>query len=346
MVISENKKVQMILTNCGPSCGVPEYTRDLSKYLNCNLVMNIEELKQQKEMDYIIFQCCMDTLEGKVNHAEFLDEIATLCIERNIKFSIVLHVVPFFENMKPATKYFLKKACFFSQCIIVHSELSKVQLNKLGIKNVKIIPHGCQNFIGDEFKKKVFDENNKPILSSFGGMRHEKGFVNILKAAKKIDSKFMLLSRLNRNSESAAAEYTRLLDEAKGYEENFSINTKSLEINDVLKKLKMSDVIIFAYPEETQYSATSGAIRQALCTGVPILCTDAPRFSDLNDEVIKIKPSVDGIIEGLNTVINNENLRRNLFDSTKKFVEKNSWKNISEMYIEVIESTSNEELLV
>ncbi|WP_367277886.1 glycosyltransferase [Clostridium sp.] len=195
--------------------------------------------------------------------------------------------------------------------------------------------------MGDKYNDKSFHEKNRPVISSFGGMRHEKGFVNILKAAKKLDLNFMLLSRLNTKSKSAMDEYNKLLSEAEDFGDNFKINTECLEIKEVLAKLKTSDVIIFAYPEETTYSATSGAIRQALCTGVPVLCTNAPRFSDLNDEVIKIHPSVEGITEGIEKLINNDELRMNLFNSTKKFVQKNSWENISKMYMDTVNSVPN-----
>ncbi|MEG0309169.1 MAG: glycosyltransferase [Clostridium sp.] len=196
----------------------------------------------------------------------------------------------------------------------------------------------------NEFANKSFDNKNKPIISSFGGMRHEKGFVNILKATKKLNLKFMLLSRLDVNSKLAMDEYNKLLSEAEDVGDKFKINTECLEIKEVLTKLKMSDAIIFAYPEETKYSATSGAIRQALCTGVPVLCTDAPRFSDLNDAVIKISPSVEGIIEGIKKLTNNDELRMKLFNSSKKFVQENSWENIAQMYMDVVNSVPNEKI--
>jgi glycosyltransferase involved in cell wall biosynthesis len=333
--LTKNKSIGIILAKCSPSCGVPQYSKDLSINLNSPILTSTDQLRKSVNLKYLIFQCCMDTYYGEFHDLEYFEEINEICKEKRIYLLTMLHNVPYYEKMQSHHITFLKKVNRYSKYTIVHSQLAKSQLDKLGLSSICVIPHGCI-----KYKAISYSESKKRkkqlTIASFGSMRHEKGFLQILRAAKKLNAKFILLSRVDKGNRIALEEYKKIQDES--FDCDLELNTDSLKIEEVINRLKESDVIVFAYPEETSYIATSGAIRQALSIGKPVLCTDAPRFSDLNGEVYRINDTVESIVEGIKTVCSDKKICAQMRKETMKTFEKYSWVNISKKYVELVES--------
>jgi glycosyltransferase involved in cell wall biosynthesis len=81
-----------------------------------------------------------------------------------------------------------------------------------------------------------------------------------------------------------------------------------------------ADVLVYWY-EERGFASASGAVRLGLATGVPVLASPTSWFSDLRD--VTFQP--DDLADGIERLLEDEPLRRDLTTSARAFCREHSW---------------------
>jgi len=86
------------------------------------------------------------------------------------------------------------------------------------------------------------------------------------------------------------------------------------------------DVLVFNY-SVSGHSSASAAIRTGMKSGVPIVCTHSPMFSEFTDKrhVLKVPfGEPDALIEAILELKTNEMLRENLVRSCDQYLSKHT----------------------
>lgn len=332
-MLKAEHQIALLYPSCGPSCGVRQYTQDLKAASGAQLLDGLDELEHSVGIRSVIFQCCMDSYLGKYQHEHYLRRLVEICQRKSIGLVSMLHTHPKYELINGDIKRFILSLSEASRFILVHSKLSYDTLKKLNIHNVEILPHGClrPQSSPDRFGKVANVAKEDLLVGSFGSMRHEKGFEKVMSAVNQLNAKFILMSRVSADNPVSLVERDNLF--SRDSHSRLKFDGSYLSNDEVIKRLSLLDVIVFAYPGNSNYIATSGAIRLALCSGRPVVCTDAPRFSDLGKEVLTVEDSVEGLVNGIEQACFDPELRKRLITSANSYVVENSWVKIANEYV-------------
>lgn len=322
-------KIGIAYYNCGSTCGVPQYSQDLSRALDGILGTDIDEILKNDEVSTVIYQCCIDTYSGRLSNLTHFERLSRACKLRGVSVLTMLHVVPLAEHMRDDYLRFIRSIEKNSDIVIVHSELARQQLTEAGVSKLHVVPHGCHPLRPKSPISNNEYRNRKFTIATFGTMRHEKGFKHVIEAARRTDAKALILSRLDKNNGSAMAEYEQAIRSTDGVDVEFV--TDHLSNEDILNRLSVADCLVFAYPITSKYVATSGAIRLGMASGVPIVCTDAHRFSCLDQEVLKVD-SEQELVQGITMVRSDANLRARILRSAERYLRDNDWRVVCDIY--------------
>ncbi|MBK8538336.1 MAG: glycosyltransferase [Candidatus Competibacteraceae bacterium] len=227
-----------------------------------------------------------------------LDSLATLIetlSNRGIKLHLFLHstadvVKPDFNASLKTIAPVLRKV----DRILVHSMADLNQLKNFElVDNVTLFPHGVSlPNEGDHplALKKTMGIDNKRIIASYGFLLPHKGISNLIKAFSKLLTEFEDLHLLLVNacypvsdSEEERMSCEKLMDDLKIKSQVTMVND-FLQNEESLALLRLAELIVFPY-QNTQESA-SGAVKQGLAAGRPILCSPLPIFEDVADAVL------------------------------------------------------------
>jgi hypothetical protein len=327
-------RLAVVFNGCGSTCGVPQYSIDLCNSLGARLFTRVEDFPS--DLDGVIYQCCMDTYNGEYTGSEFLNQLNDYCKTNNVPLLTMVHVVPFRNYLSPASHDFLKSVRKYSSAMAAHSQLAKQELQKAEISDVVVIPHGCH---GELLMSRPQQAGLKKLtIATFGTMRQEKGFGALIELTKSLNAKLKVFSRVDFSNQVSHKEFQNLTEVSNEIE--CEIITSYLSNETVINELSKSDLIVFPYPERSKFVASSGAIRLALCAGVPVFCTNAPRFSCLSNEVYKYT-NFSELVSMVERFKQEPHKRDRLLDNASKFVLANSWGNIANTYRTAIRTGAN-----
>ena len=162
-------------------------------------------------------------------------------------------------------------------------------------------------------------------------MNTNKNIPDIVRAISKLkkdypDILLLSLSAVSSNniySQGVYEEVISLINEKK-LENNVIVFTNFLSDPEIEVILRCSDVNIWAYKDVGE--SASASIRKALASDNPSIVTDINMFSELKDEVLKIKDGSPEQIEvGIKKVLNDKDLVEKITSRAKEFIERYSY---------------------
>jgi glycosyltransferase involved in cell wall biosynthesis len=183
-------------------------------------------------------------------------------------------------------------------------------------KWVEHVPHGCPTWFPPRKRERG------RVIGAFGFLAAHKGFWELLEAL-----------RVLRGAELVLYSYAKGPQEELAFEEaaeGLPVRRISsfLPEEEIARRLAAeADALVFWY-RPTAWASTSGAARVGLATGVPVLTSASPLFSDLRD--VTYQP--DNLIDGVERLFADDALRRRLIDAARRFCHEHSWPRTAERH--------------
>ena len=222
------------------------------------------------------------------------------------------------------------------------------------IDNVTLFPHGVLkvknndyvNMRSQQIKNKLGLEN-KTVISSYGFLLPNKGIKELIEAFFNLKQKdrnlhLLLVNALYPNLTSS--EYLELcMGIIKKYnlEKSVTIISEFLSDEESLSYLKCADLIVMPY-QKTNESA-SGAIRFALASEKPVLCTPLDIFNDVKNVVhFTDGTTPEAIAEGIINLLNNKEIIFKKIEIQRKWINENAWPRISQRFFNIIKAIYND----
>lgn len=184
-------------------------------------------------------------------------------------FIITLHHIPENKIKMKLLKLFSKKI----SKIVVHSEYSKIQLIKNGIKNVEHIEYpSFYNY--DNIQKKSI--NNKKVLSLLGGTRKDKGLDIFLESLSFLEDRIKEKIFINIKGKEGFFKFEDIKKILKAVNVEHEIDLRFISDEEFQTNIEISDAIILPYRKI--FTGNSGPMTEGV---VREKCIIAPDYGNL-----------------------------------------------------------------
>jgi len=271
-------------------------------------------------------------------------------LEARVEVYVTLHnLLGQSVNAKTVSVSLMKEALLRVNSVFVHRARDKQVLKDMGIDgNVVLFPHGVLNVIVDEnhvnYKKKCGLEG-KAIVATFGFLFPHKGILETIEALEVLIKKnqnvhFLLLNATYTTGASAIyyKDCINLINQ-KNLARYITFNNGFLTDNEIISHLSCADLILMPYQNTTESS--SAAVRYALSTGKPVLCTPLAIFDDVSDVIHFTKDiTASSIAESIDSLLNDSQLLEVKSNVQKSWVSENSWGEVSKVLISFLQKKS------
>lgn len=183
----------------------------------------------------------------------------------------------------------------YANTIVVHSAHQEEALVANGFNGAKIcvIPHGIDTQTYLKNKEKAI-KPEKNLVGYFGFAYDHKGLIELGMATKGLGGgiRAKVLCSIGVNSKVSFQywEKVRKFFNRRNIWPHIDLRTRYLSREELAEELSECELIVLPYMDYGNVGV-SGAVREAMLAGRPILVTDTPFFKDLADgqEVFKIK---------------------------------------------------------
>ncbi|PIF04231.1 MAG: hypothetical protein CSA86_02615 [Arcobacter sp.] len=262
-----------------------------------------------------------------------LEEIINQLNKNNIKITIIFHSV---KDVKikglESSLSWIKDSLAKVSNILVHTIEELNFFKKLGLLNTKLLPHGVKNRIDIKPKR----QNKIKTISSYGFMLPHKGILDLIEAFAIVQKQFPYISLVLVNAVYPVKQSKEYLHSCKQRVKELNLSDKITFHSDFLSDKKSyelldkTDLLVMPYHQTNE--SVSGAIRYAISTLNPVLCTKQAIFNDIKDIVHFIDGyNSNDIALSIIKLISNKELLYSKTKEQKLWIEENEWKNISLM---------------
>jgi glycosyltransferase involved in cell wall biosynthesis len=334
------KQAAFVVPSMGKQCGIADYTQTLSYY-----IVNKDPILQSNlrnatpnPLDRDVPDLVWDTINA-TNIVHYQIEYGLYAPDDFLKANKMLNNRALIATLHSIDEQQLSYNSILWNVfdkLIVHSEEMKQAAINSGCKadKVVVIPHGCWDYGLTPKPQKDAVET----VGSFGFMFPQKGWIETAIALDQLPQyKWRLFSSKVEGHDNSEKYHRRFSTFVQTLE---NLNMEWIEDfvpeNEMIANLNEVDVILIPYTIFLNQHAISGAVRRCLASGVPIICTDTPYFSDLNEEVCKMSDNEPETIKSTLLYIDkNKQYREDLIQKADKFIKTNSWENIADKHIQL-----------
>lgn len=276
-----------------------------------------------------------------------LEDLLEHLFQKEIKTIVIFHSVKDIKlKGSESSLGWIKDSLQKAHKLMVHSidDLNILKSFRL-IQNVTLFPHGAQkrehNPIKAVQKKEALGINDKTVIASYGFMLPHKGIKELIEAFyllknKQSNVQLLLVNAIYPNpiSDEYVLECKKMIDKLS-LNENITMINDFLSDDDSFAYLDTADMLVMPY-RDTQESA-SGAIRYALSTNKPVICTPISIFNDVTDIVHFTKDSSSkSIAQKLEELLNDKKLLSSKEDIQKEWIDSHDWQEISQRLGQII----------
>ena len=271
-------------------------------------------------------------------------------LNANIKKVITIHCVrssQFSERGDTDENYVANIAQLADQ-VIVHLEIQKTILTRLGISSEKIhvIPHGTE--LSDENKeasrKRLGLPMDAKILLMFGFIKQHKCLHIVLEALVEIlqqckDVYLFLAGGLAPSASKKDRDYAQLIDKRikeLGLQKNVLYSNSFFPNEDVPYLFGASDIVLFPYYEKDR--SASGSLHLALGAKKFVIASRIPKFEELKevcDELLVLPYNASGIAKTALRLFQDQEFNQYVLDRIEKFRRRTSWCAVARKHLEL-----------
>ena len=357
-------------------CGIATFTEDLVDAIDATLdpgvVVAINE--PGSKYDYgkrVKCQIERDSIQSYLDAASWTNKSNTDVVSLQHEFKLFggnrgEYIIPFLEHLrKPITttlhtvhdpvysqdQEILNKIINVSDSIVVvgssAAQMLKQQHN-VGSK-LRVIPHGCPNIplINREELKASLGFKDRVLISTFGLIGSYKGIeyvINALPALTTQNPKIMYAvigethpEVKRKEGDSYRIMLTTLVDQL-GLAEHVTFINRYLTKRELITYLQATDIYIA--PHITKDQVSSGTLTYALVAGKAIISTPFPHAQELlsnNGGLLCKFQDSDSIAEGINTILNDAKLRKQIETNSYTRGRQFLWSEVAKQYIKLFE---------
>lgn len=356
-----------LIANWGDRCGIATYTQLLVNSLRPKVELKIfaEEIADPDEAQDEADNCVRCWRRGTsmlptiAKVKEWRPDIIFIQHEFGIfpkathflKMLEALDGIPYVVTMHSVYEHLDKTICTsYIKNMIVHSNDAKDSLLRNGHTNgnVDVVYHGCVEYTDTSELWNMFQTDY--VVLQFGFGFNYKGVDAAIEAVHHLKTtqpdKYKELFYCYLCSESP---HTRVIQNSYynylhgkvrelGLEENVVILRGYLSEKHICNFLRTAKLAIFPYKnDETNvvYGA-SGAVRNAMANGIPVIASDCHLFDDLNGTVPRCKNALEFAAE-IDRIFSSREYRDSLVSANLKFVTDHNWSATADRHIEVFQ---------
>lgn len=343
--VKEDLNILQVIPSWGKNCGIAEYTKELGIALESkgktvsifpsNDYAKLLNIVNEKKYNVVVFQHEYSFWQDRFILQELLIKLKKV----NVKTVVELHTYSPLGNYNDIMLQYADE-------VIVHCDRFKLQLNKDNrYDNISVIPLSCKDKIEVIDNSKVKDDiglsNSYPIIGSFGFLRDQKGYKDILLAVKELSKYYPNIKMLlvcpkhEFGSLTYDNEFFKYVEDI-GMEDRVILIRDYLQEKSLLEILSCADIFVLNYKESPAGGGNSAAIKTLLRAGKPIITSDTFYFADMNSEVLKVKKmNVTNIMQAIKDVYEHKDLAEDLVENGNKYLEQNSWDRLIEKHLDV-----------
>jgi len=327
---TSKSSINIICPSYGKKCGIATYTEGLikgfKKLKNLNTTISVNDPYMGKYSTILLqFQY------GLFSHF-MLKELFVAAKTRGQEIVVVMHD---FGDSAHVHNSLIKT---YADIIIVHSIAHKkvLMLNGFVTTKIKVVPHGINDdvYLANKAKNIKPQEN---LIGYFGFAYSHKGLIELGMAIKNLKGKFKLkaLCSIGVSTDISYQYWDRIrrFFNRQNLWNDVEVITGYLDRESIVEELSSCKLIVLPYEDYGQIG-TSGASREAMLSGRPLLVTDTPFFEDLikDKEVFKIENNwPDTIQKGIEKYIS-EPIPSEMISR----INIDSWKRVAEKYLDSI----------
>jgi glycosyltransferase involved in cell wall biosynthesis len=360
MPIFNDKKINLgWISTYNTKCGIATYSEFLLEYFNkekfdvkvlANYAQDfIDDAKEEnvircfrdrKDADVALLkehikQSALESVVINFNFAFFsmqnLQDLLEYLHQNGIKASIIFHSVKDVEiKGLESSLGWIKETLQKVEHLFVHNIEDLNILKSFGlVKNVTLFPHGVQK---RESRSQM--DKTKKVIASYGFMLPHKGIKELIEAfalllKKEKNVELLLVNALYPNpvSNQYAKECEQKIEEL-GISKSVTMITDFLSDDASFEHLYTADMLVMPY-RDTQESS-SAAVRYAIATNRPVVCTPIGIFNDVADIVHFFQDSsVQSMAQKLKELLKDEKTLYAKNEVQKRWIDEHDWKEVS-----------------
>jgi glycosyltransferase involved in cell wall biosynthesis len=224
---------------------------------------------------------------------------------------------------------------FVSAFIVQSEEMSRTAEREYGLHPVYMIPLGSDQVPAS---REVRPSSNE--VAFFGFIRPEKGLRPLLGAIQKLREeipsiRLTVAGSVVRESERSYLDGLEELVSAQRLNGNVRFLTKFLRDEEISGLLRQASVLVLPYTDH--FVEVSGIVHAVAGYGVPIVCSDTPRFSELEDGIdcLKVLPEPNELAEAIRRILGDPVLSGNLGEALIRKARLESWEIVGAKHLEL-----------
>lgn len=365
-----NKLKVAIICNWGDQCGIATYSELLVRALRpkvSELKIFAEQIKSadpEKDQADNVVRCWKrgESMVAAVKEVlAWRPDIVHIQHEFGIfpkathflKMLELLDGIPYVITLHSVYEHLDKTICTAHiKNMIVHSEKAKESLYRLGhLRDVYVIYHGCVQYpnIAELFNLFM----NDYAIVSFGFGFNYKGVdvaIDAIAHLKQNQEKFKhifycYLCSENPHTRNIQQEYYLNLKnkiDQMGLADNVVILRGFLSESHICNFLRTAKLAVFSYKndENNMVYGASGAVRNALANGIPVIASDCHHFDELEGIIPRPKNHLE-LAQEIDKVFSDNEYRSGLIARGLEFVRKNNWDITADRHLDVFEQIIN-----
>lgn len=350
-----------VICNWGDRCGIATYTKELVNSLKQKVkevCLFAEHLKEEAPPEDNVVRCwkrgesmlpaLKQVLDWKPDLIHVQHEFGIFPNATHfLKMLEVLESVPYVVTVHSVYEHLDKTVC--TSCIknvIVHSETGQKTLSQLGhTYPTYVIKHGCVTYPDTTKLWNIFQNDYAIIQFGFGfSYKGVDLAINAINHLKISNDKFKnvwycYLCSENLHLHNVHEDYYSYIKKKvieHGLENNIVVLRGFLSEKVIGNFLRTAKLAIFPYrndPNNSVYGA-SGAVRNAMANGIPIIASHSHLFDDLDGVIPRIDDHIS-LAKEIDHVFSDHVYRDSLVKRNLDFVQNNNWSITADRHIEV-----------
>lgn len=219
----------------------------------------------------------------------------------------------------------------------VFSQRMRAELESTyGIPDATVIPHGCDSLAPSQ------GAAVPPYLLFFGFLRPSKGVLELLAAFSLVAPSYPDLTLIIAGGQAKGYEsnYIDRIERAVSlhpFRDRISLKKGFIDWSEKDRLARSATLIVLPYRDST--AEVSGVVHDVAASGVPIVCSNIPRFAELAEgiEAIHVSPDPSSIAAGIQRVLSDPLLRTRLSEGLISLAQRESWPEVARVHLEFFE---------
>ncbi len=235
---------------------------------------------------------------------DYIQHMFFINIKNHDYGSLYSRFIKFLANMiSNFTPIFIKRIFLNKMTVVVVPNIWL--LNKLNLKNARLIRHGIDVQKFRLYEKNDRSKQNKIVVSFFGHPDSEKGIFEVINSFSKLQDNFfekrIFLTEKNEKIENYV----------KGKDSSIKLFGF---VNSIVKEYNNSDIVVLPYRHCLGGIATPLVLLEAMACEKAVITTDLPHLREIcENTVVYVNPySVKSIVNAIEYLARNPKIRANL----------------------------------